>query len=495
MTPCQPHGCYWQKNINTHQMYYKIFKEINAIPRPSHHEEAMADYLCRFAEAHNLSWQRDKANCVAIRKPASPGYEDHEPVVILNHMDMVCVSDGSRRYDPQHDGIRPLIYDEDGECWMRADGTSLGGDNGIGLSMALAILADNTLQHPPLEVLTTTNEEDGMSGAAQLSEDFITGRRVLNLDSEAYDEITIGAAGATIQVAQLPYRKIKMPENYAACTVTVSGGQGGHSGVDIARGRANAIKILANLLLVAIRQCDIKLYLVSFEGGTAAAAIPSEATAKIVLPKDKMEAFDTLVTQCDEAIERQFAESDTDVRIDCESSVWHSTIVSEESTHLLLAAINGIPVGPTEMLDADTPMTSNNIGVVRQTPQHFEVRMHTRSFSDEKMQQLASQLRKIFEVTGASVELVMKAPSWKEDPDDALVALTSQTFSDVLGFEPKKVSMHFVLEAGYLVEKYPGLHIASIGPRILEPHSVNERVQLSTVDNIWKVVIEMLRRM
>ena len=476
-------------------MYYKIFKEINTIPRPSHHEEVMADYLCKFAEAHNLAWLRDKANNVVIKKPASPGYEDHEPVVILNHMDMVCVSDGTRRYDALHDSIRPLIYEDEGEYWMRADGTSLGADNGIGLSMALAILADKTLQHPPLEVLATTNEEDGMTGAAQLSESFITGRRVINLDSEAYDEITIGAAGATIQVARLPYRKVKMPADYVAYTVSVSGGHGGHSGVDIARGRANAIKILANLLLVAIRQCDIKLYLVSFEGGTAAAAIPGSAEAKIVIPKDKCEAFDTLVTQCDEALEHQFAETDAEVQIDCEPSVWHSTIVCEESTHLLLAAINGIPVGPTEMLDDTTPMTSNNIGLVRQSAQHFEVSLHTRSFKDENMHQLAAQLRKIFEVTGADVELVMKAPSWKEDEATPMLTLANTVFSDVLGFEPKKVSMHFVLEAGYLVEKFPGMHMVSIGPRILEPHSANERVQLSTVDDIWKVTVEMLRRM
>lgn len=485
-------------------MYYKIFKELNNIPRPSHHEEKVADYLCQFAEKYGLTWRRDEQNCVVIEKPASPGYEDHEPVVILNHMDMVCVAEQGKKFNPLTDVIEPLRYVENGEEWMRANRTSLGADNGIGLSMALAILADDTIQHPALEVLTTTNEEDGMSGASNLSADFIRGRRVLNLDSEAYDEITIGAAGALIQTARLPFHKIQMPKGYVTYDVTVSGGLGGHSGVDINKGRANAIKVLANLLLVAIRQCDIKLYLVDFEGGNAAASIPSRATAKIIIPADQTELFDNLVTQCDEALEAEFYETDPNIQVDCVPAVWHGAVVSEEGTHLLLACINGIPVGPTEMLEnSETPMTSNNIGVVNMQSAKdksammntFIVTTHTRSFDGHKMENLADQIRKIFTVSGAEVELVMNAPAWKEDENNDLVALTCQTFDDVLGFTPKKVNMHFVLEAGYFVQTFPGLHIASIGPRILEPHSTSERVELSTIDNIWKVVIELLKRM
>ncbi|MDD6493747.1 MAG: beta-Ala-His dipeptidase [Bacteroidales bacterium] len=475
--------------------YYKIFKDINAIPRPSHHEGQIADFLCRFADTHGLEWQRDSENCVVIRKPASPGYENHEPLVILNHCDMVCVAEEGKRFNPLRDAIEAETVSIDGERWMRAKGTSLGADNGIGLAMALAILADKTMRHPQLEVLTTTNEEDGMSGAERMSPDFIKGRRVLNLDSEAYDEITVGAAGAFMQTARLPYTKQRMPEGYLAYNVSVSGGKGGHSGVDIVRNRANAIKVLANLLLVAIRQCDIKLYLVNFNGGTAAASIPSSASAKVVLPKDDARRFESLVTQCDEELERQYAGTDGDVTAACEASVWKAGVVSEEATHLLLAAINGIPAGPIEMLDTQTAMTSNNIGRVVQKDNMFEVSTHTRSFDNAAMENIAMQIRKIFELSGADVETVMKAPAWKEDPDNSLVNITCKTFEDVLGFTPKKVAMHFVLEAGFLVEKFPGLHIASIGPRIVEPHSVQERVQLSTVDNIWRVVTELLGRL
>ncbi|MBR1840286.1 MAG: M20/M25/M40 family metallo-hydrolase, partial [Prevotella sp.] len=187
--------------------YQDIFRQIRTIPRPSHHEERIADFLCQFAEDHSLTYRRDDHNNVVIEKPASPGYEDHETVVILNHMDMVCVSEPGKDFNPLTDPIEAIEYNgnengnENGNTWMKANGTSLGADNGIGLSMALAILADPTLPHPRLEVLTTTNEEDGMSGAQALSPSFISGRRVVNLDSEAYDEITVASAGAIIQRA------------------------------------------------------------------------------------------------------------------------------------------------------------------------------------------------------------------------------------------------------------------------------------------------------
>lgn len=484
------------------QRYYEIFSELNAIPRPSHHEERVADYLCRFAEERNLKYRRTKENCVVIEKPATPGYENAEPVVILNHMDMVCVARPDVKYNALADPIRPVISerpDADGriERWMHAEGTSLGADNGIGLSMALAILDDDSIIHGPLEVLTTTNEEDGMTGAQALPADFIRGRKVLNLDSEAYDEITTGAAGALMQVAHLPYRRIPMPSDYIVYSVSVSGGQGGHSGVDIGRGRANAIKVLANLLLVAIRQVNIKLYLVQFEGGQAAAAIPSSATAKVAIPKDKEAAFFRLLEQGDSAVERQFADSDPDTVVEWEPSVWHSGIISEEGTHLLLATINGIPVGPQTWRDdmPGTVLTSNNIGLVKQMKETFDISLHTRSFDDNAMEQLGTQIRKIFEVSGATVDLVMQAPAWQERPDSELLSLTEATFDVVLGFRPRRVAMHFVLEAGYLVQTFPGLEISSIGPRILEPHSTNERVNLETVDNIWLVTVEMLRRL
>ncbi len=484
--------------------FYPIFAALNQVPRPSHHEEKVAQYLCDYAEKLGLDYSRDAHNCVVIRKPATPGYEQATPVVILNHMDMVCVAEEGHAFDALNDPIKPVIYEapssdqqQANARWMKADHTSLGADNGMGLSMALAILADKTLVHGPLEVITTTNEEDGMDGAANLSADFIKGRHVLNLDSEAYDEITVGAAGAFIQKARLPYAQIRMPKDYIAYKVRVRGGLGGHSGVDIVKNRANAIKVLANLLQVSIQHKHIALYLVKFEGGQASASIPSSAEAMVALPAGAEQDFVDLLIQGSCAVQAQFGVSDPDVEVLYEPAVWHGNVVDEESTRCLLADLNAIPVGPLEWHPdiVGTPMTSNNVGTVRQMDDVFEVSTHSRSFRGEDMELLAKKIREIFLVSGAEVEEIMNAPSWQEDQTSPFLQMVSDTFQDILGFRPKPVAMHFVLEAGYFVQKYPGIQMASIGPRIIEPHSTSERVELSTCDDIWKVAVEILKRL
>lgn len=474
------------------QSYLDIFKKLCTIPRPSHKEKAVADFLCQFAEEHHLSYRRNENNCVVIESPATPGYEDKEPIVMLNHMDMVCVAEEGYAVPGP---VTPIEYDEEGERWMRADHTSLGADNGIGLSIALSILSDDTLPHPKLEVLTTTCEETDMSGAANMANDFFKGKRILNIDSEAYDEITVASAGAHIQVAHLPYKRIAMPEGYVALSVAVSGGRGGHSGVDIGKGRANAIKILCNLLLVAIRQANIKLYIINIKGGQAYSAIPGEAQAKICIPKQDVDAFNTLIGQCNDAIEKQYSETDPDVAITSEPAVWHSSVINEEGTHLILASVNGIPVGPIKLREDGNVETSNNIGII-DTEKNEEclISSHTRSFSTQAMDELADNISKIFTLTGATVDNIMHVSPWEEDLHHPWLSSVEDVFQDVLGFKPTPVSMHFALEAGYLVEKFPGIHIASIGPRIMYPHSPNEKVSLTTADNIMKVVREIVGR-
>ena len=472
------------------QSYLDIFKQLCAIPRPSHHEEKVADFLCNFAKEHGLTYRHDEHNCVVIEKPATPGYEAKEPIVILNHMDMVCVAEEGY---PIPGPVKTIEYEENGERWMRADHTSLGADNGIGLSMALAILADDELPHPALEVLTTTCEETDMSGAAGLAPDFFKGRRVLNIDSEAYNEITVASAGAHIQVAHLPYKRTAMPKDYITLSVSVAGGRGGHSGVDIGSGRANAIKILCNLLLVAIRQTNIKLYLINIKGGQAYSAIPCEAEAKICIPKENAEAFNVLVSQCNDAIKAQYSESDPDVIVSAKPAVWHSSVINEEGTHLILASVNGIPSGPVTMRPDGGVETSNNIGIIDSQGELCTISSHTRSFSMQALEELADNISKIFTLTGAEVETIMHLSSWQEDLHHPWVQQVMNTFQQELGFTPTPVSMHFALEAGYFVEKFPGIHIASIGPRIMYPHSPNEKVSLTTADNIWHVVREICK--
>ena len=436
-------------------------------------------------------YERDKENCVVIRKPATPGYEDAEPIVLLNHMDMVCVAAEGVTYDAQHDTIKAVV--EDG--WMHANGTSLGADNGIGLSMALAVLQDDSIIHGPLEVLTTTNEEDGMTGAENLSGDFIKGRKVINLDSEDYDTITVGAAGATILSITMPATKTQAPEGMTCYEVTLTGGLGGHSGVDINKGRANLIIMLARLLsqLDSVSeewQCAL------FEGGNAAASIPSSAKAVIMIETAKAKACKDAIRDCFKKEVKPYAKTDGGIRLSISQTMTPRLIVKKELIHNLLEAILKAPAGVIEMRTdmPDTVMTSSNIGVVRQDESDFEILTHSRSFDNKRTAQISGASGMTFEEYGGEPRVIMEAPSWDEKSED-YVNLVSETFKDVLGFEPRKVAMHFVLEAGYYVQKYPGIEIACIGPRIVEPHSTSERVEIKTVEDIWEVTKELLRRL
>ena len=475
---------------------YKIFAQLNAIPRASHHEEKVADFLCQYAASLGLEYHRDSENCVVIRKAASPGCEAAEPVVLLNHMDMVAVGDGTRPFNPLCDAIE--AYTEDG--WMKARGTSLGADNGIGLSMALAVLADDgTIQHPALEVLTTTNEEDGMSGAANLSADFIRGRRVINLDSEDYDTITVGAAGAYLQTAAIPAEMMAAPEGLTFYRLTISGGLGGHSGVDINKGRINAIHEMCEWL-AAFRFVMLDngkhvetMYLSSINGGDANASIPSSCEAIVGVVPEAIDKFRNIMEQEMATIKHKYA-AEPNLLLSCEKTDPQPTVIKKTD---IATIVRLIPCGVLDMHKEmpTTVMTSNNIGVIRTEENAVFVSCHTRSFSDDEMVQTAERISSWFLQHGADVNVIMNTPGWQENTSSEYLALVDSTFRDVLGFSPRKVAMHFVLEAGYYVQKYPGIEIACIGPRIIEPHSTKERVELSTVDNIYQVLIELLRRL
>lgn len=484
---------------------YELFGKLNKIPRSSHHEEKVADFLCGYAESLGLEYDRDKENCVVIRKPATPGHEDAEPVVLLNHMDMVAVGDGTREFDPLNDGIEAYI--ENG--WMKARGTSLGADNGMGLSMALAVLADDNIVHGPIEVLTTTNEEDGMSGAAAMSTDFVRGRKVINLDSEDYDTITVGAAGAYLQVATFPIKRTKTPEGLRFFRLSVNGGQGGHSGVDINKNRLNAIKQICQFITgykyiphnEDNRSEDDRspqheeLYISEINGGSANASIPSECSAVVGVPANEAQEFVEQFEWRKDKMKRFYQEFEPNIKASIEETATPETVIADD--HDIYLLIDNLPCGVIRMHEElpGTVMTSNNIGVIRTTEDTITVSCHTRSFSDDEMEDEARNISNRFLIYGADVEVIMNTPGWQENQHSDYLKMVDQTFMDVLGFSPKKVAMHFVLEAGYYVQKFPGIEIACIGPRIIEPHSTKERVELSTVDNICKVLVELLKRL
>lgn len=475
---------------------YELFRKLNNIPRASHHEEKVADFLCQYAEELGLEYNRDAENCVVIRKPATPGHEFAEPVVLLNHMDMVAVGDQTmstmrgHEFDPLNDGIE--AYVEDG--WMKARGTSLGADNGIGLSMALAVLADPTIVHGPLEVLTTTNEEDGMTGAAAMATDFVGGRKVINLDSEDYDTITVGAAGAYLQVAKLPITKVDVNAVSSFYKIQIQGGLGGHSGVDINKGRINANQELCHVIRAISETGCPSLHIAEINGGVANASIPGSCTAIIGVREEEAESL-IQITKLHEMRIKEMYPKEPHISMTIEKTEYKGGVIV--STAEILRMVDRLPCGVLMMHDElpDTPMTSNNIGMIRTEEKHLTVSCHTRSFNDNDMVKLAEVCTREFKSIGADVEVIMNTPGWQENQHSDYLKLVDQTFIDVLGFSPRKVAMHFVLEAGYYVQKFPGIEIACIGPRIIEPHSTKERVELSTVDNIYKVLIELLKRM
>lgn len=474
---------------NSVQSVFDIFKELNGVPRPSHDEGHVADWLCRFAEKNGLEYERDANNCVVIRKPASEGYEDREPMVILNHMDMVCVSDPGVDYDPMTSGID--AYVDDG--WMKARGTSLGADNGMGLSMALAILQDKSIKHPALEVLTTTNEEDGMSGAEGLVADFVKGRKVLNLDSEDYDTITVGAAGAYLQTHRIPYSLVPSPESFRFFSFCLKGGLGGHSGVDINKGRGNANKLLFTFLKQVYDKYG--LVIASVRGGEANASIASGAEAVFGVSDSHAGAVRKMAREFASGLSEGFAMADPGLAAvleECGDAP--ASVICDAAAMKLINAVAAVPSGVVDPVCCDsgtTPVTSNNIGVVRMDGENITVSTHTRSFVDDDMVALG---RKIKEAFDADTTLVMSAPAWRESRDSEYIKMVSGTFEEELGFTPRKVEMHFVLEAGYYVRKYPGIQIACIGPRIVCPHSTKEKVEISTVEDIWRVVLAILAK-
>ncbi len=468
---------------------FQIFKELNQIPRPSHHEERVADYLCQFAERLHLPYKRDAENCVVISKPATPGHEGAEPIVLLNHMDMVCVG----MSDPLNTPID--AYVENG--WMKARGTSLGADNGIGLSMALAVLESKDVVHGPMEVITTTNEEDGMSGASQLSKDFLKGRKVINLDSEDYDTITTGAAGACLQFHRIPVERMPAPGGKRRWyCIRFEGGLGGHSGVDINKGRCSAVVSAWAILAAIYNEYDFDV--ASIKIGEANASIASSAEIVLTIPSGEGSEF---VKQQEEMmnewLREEYGDNDPNMRCVIRKCERQETIINREAFKALMTCLEQIPQGVVKMSDTmkDTVETSNNVGRIETEQDCIFVSTHTRSFIDSEMEVLSREIADVFAAHGAKSELVMSAPAWQENQKSAFLQLTSDTFQDVLGWRPRMVAMHFVLEAGFFVEHYPGIQMASIGPRIVEPHSTSERVELSTIEDIWRVLIELLKRL
>lgn len=465
----------------TPQPLWRHFRTLCNTPRPSGHEAELVAILEQWAERHGLAHDRDDFGNLRLRKPATPGKEGAPGVILQGHLDMVAQANADHPHDFTRDPIE--TYVDDG--WLRARHTTLGADNGLGVAAALAILEDEELVHGPLEALFTLEEETSMGGALQLAEHWLEGGVLLNLDSEDRGEVFIGCAGGADVVveAQLPMAEPGPGE--VAVQLSLTGLVGGHSGIDIHRGRGNANRLLVRVLR-ALEAYDIRL--VSYRGGTLRNAIPREAFATLVLPADEVNAARGCVAELEQALRAELAGVDDNLALamtPLEDSPTQA--LNAHASHMLLAALNVAPYG-VERMSSTVPgvvETSNNLGVVSLDAGRFHLCALVRSLRDSAVNDLADRFRGLFDLIGARTRVENAYPGWTPAPDSALLARFRRLHRRHVGSEPAVKVIHAGLECGILAGKYPDLEMISFGPSIRGAHSPDERVELSSVQEFW----------
>jgi len=471
---------------------FDLFDEIRQVPRPSKHEEKISQWLVDFAAAHRIECVRDEAMNVIMRVPATKGLEQAEGVILQAHMDMVCEKNGDVEHDFMTDPIETYV---DGD-WLRAKGTTLGGDDGIGMAMALAVLTDATLQHPALEALFTVDEETGLTGAEKLQDGYLKGKRLINLDSEDDGQIFIGCAGGIETVGRMKYEsikneKLKINNNLFAFRVAVKGLLGGHSGDDINKGRANANKIIANFL------CNLQpatYYLSAISGGNLRNAIAREAEA--VLAVDESEKHDVIAAfNCYVAdVEREFGEVENAMNLTLDSCPMPETFIPQNKAHQLIEALVTCPHGMIQMTP-DMPglvQTSTNLASVKMKEGFIEVCTSQRSSVKKELHAIKAEVAKALSTACDEVESMGEYPGWQPNTQSPLMETTRQAYRDLFHQEPQVLAIHAGLECGLFLEKYPYLDMVSIGPQMYGVHSPQERLSISSTDRCYEWLCRVL---
>ena len=469
---------------------FHYFEEICRIPRPSKKEEKIIAYLKEFGEKHRLETKTDEAGNVLIKKPASPGMENRKTVVLQSHVDMVCEKNNNVAHDFLADPIETYI---DGE-WMKAKGTTLGADNGIGVATELAILADDSIEHGPLECLFTTDEETGLTGAFALKEGFMNGDILLNLDSEDEGELFIGCAGGIDTVAEFSYKEIDVPTGYFGCQIQIKGLKGGHSGSDIHLGLGNANKLLARFLSHAFQKYD--LYLCEINGGNLRNAIPREAHALVALPEADKHALRTDLNLFAAEIEAEYAVTEPDLQIVMESEQTPAKAIDKDTTKRLLQSLYAAPHGVYAM-SQDIPglvETSTNLASVKMRPNGI-IRIETsqRSSTASAKQDIATMVQTVFEMAGAQVSHSEGYPGWKPNPHSEILEIATTSYKRLFNEEAQVKAIHAGLECGLFLDKYPKLDMISFGPTLRGVHSPDERMLIPSVEKFWKHLLDILK--
>lgn len=469
---------------------FQYFEEICQVPRPSKKEEKIIAYLKAFGEKHKLETLIDEAGNVLIKKAASPGMENRKTVVLQSHVDMVCEKNNDVQHDFLKDPIKTVIEGE----WMKAKGTTLGADNGIGVATELAILADNSIQHGPLECLFTTDEETGLTGAFALKEGFMNGDILLNLDSEDEGELFIGCAGGIDSVAEFNYHETDVPTGYFCCKIQVKGLKGGHSGGDIHLGRGNANKLLNRFLSQCFKKFD--LYLCEIDGGNLRNAIAREAHAIIAIPEADKHAIRTDLNIFSAEVESEYAVSDPELQFVLESETAHAKAIDKDTTKRLFQSLYAVPHGVYAM-SQDIPglvETSTNLASVKMKPNHI-IRIETsqRSSIASAKQDIANTVRTVFEMAGATISHSDGYPGWKPNPHSEILEIATTSYKRLFNTEAKVKAIHAGLECGLFLDKYPSLDMISFGPTLQGVHSPDERMLIPTVEKFWKHLLDILK--
>lgn len=473
----------------TPKAVFDYFKQINAVPRPSKHEEKMIEWLRQFAQQHGLPCKVDKAGNVLISKPATPGREDRPCVVLQGHMDMVCEKVSSIDFDFMTQPIESYV---DGE-WMKAKGTTLGADCGIGDALALAVLTDPTVEHGPLECLFTVDEETGLTGAFEIEPGFMHGKYLINLDSEDEGEIFVGCAGGAGTTVTFRYHREDIPEGYITLCASVDHLTGGHSGDDINKRRANANKLLARFLYTVWEKYDARL--VNIQGGNLHNAIPRDAKAVIAVPMKDKEQLRVDFNLFAAEVQDEYHVEEPNMTCHLESDDPATLAIDQQTASRLIAALQAVHNGILEM-NQEIPTlveTSSNLASIRTNADTIVIVTSQRSSATSARDNMCRTIAATFRLAGAEVEIGDGYPGWKPNMHSELLRITVDAYKRLFCKEPVVRAIHAGLECGLFSEKYPGLDMVSFGPTLRGVHSPDERLHIPTVQMVWDHLVEVLR--
>ncbi|HAM10365.1 MAG: cytosol nonspecific dipeptidase [Bacteroidetes bacterium GWE2_41_25] len=465
------------------------FHEICQIPHPSKKEKRIVEFIKDFGKKNNLETVVDKVGNVIIRKPAVKGMENRKGVIFQSHLDMVPQKNSDKKHDFEKDKIETII---DGE-WVRANGTTLGSDNGIGVSAAMAVLAAKNIKHGPLEALFTIDEETGMTGAFGLKKGLLKGDILMNLDSEDEGELYVGCAGGIDVSVSKKYAEEKTPRGLSAYRVVIKGLKGGHSGVDIQLGRANSNKLMFRFLMQA--ESDFSIRLSEAAGGDLRNAIPRESYSLVLVSGKKIKEFEKFVRGYEKMYRAEFAETEPTLSFRAAKVDLPSKVMKKDDQYKIIRAVYACPNGVQRMSQAMKGLveTSNNLAIVKCAGGKFEAHNLTRSSVDSAKEATAWKIAAVFHLIDAEVTLKGSYPGWKPNMQSPVLNTMSRVYKDMYGKTPEIKAIHAGLECGILGGAYPNLDMISFGPTIRYPHSPDEKVNIASVGKFWDFLVETLR--